>query len=110
MAETQEHLQQGEEEVKIGQVTKFLQCLDAVLTENRNIFTVLPELHKHFVELEANMTKRDNTVGAGNNNGYASKWYAILYFNRFMDSVQNVRYYYFFFDMFLWSVNNLKHS
>ncbi|XP_078384941.1 uncharacterized protein LOC144667419 isoform X2 [Oculina patagonica] len=71
MAETQEHLRQGEEEVKIGQVTKFLQCLDAVLTENRNIFTVLPELHKHFVELEANMTKKDRTV-AGNNNGELS--------------------------------------
>lgn len=100
MAEMQEHLQQGEEEVKIGQVTKFLQCLDAVLTENRNIFTVLPELHKRFVELEANMTKWDRTV-AGDNNGYASKSYAIFYFNRFMEGVQNLRNCYVVFDTFL---------
>ncbi len=84
MAETQEHLQQREDEVKIGQVTQFLQCLDAVLTENRNIFNVLPELYKHFVELEANMTKGNRTV-AGDNNGYVSKSYAILYFSKFTD-------------------------
>lgn len=65
MTETQRP-QHEREEVKVAQVTKFLQCLDDVLTENRNIFTVLPELHKRFVELEANMTKGAATAAPDN--------------------------------------------
>lgn len=66
MAKTQQRLQYEGEEVKVGQVTKFLQCLDAILTENRNILTALPELHKRFVELEANMAKGAATVASDN--------------------------------------------
>lgn len=62
MAETQEGLQRPREEVKIGQIIKFLQSLDVVLTENRDIFTVLPELHKRFVEPEANITNASRTA------------------------------------------------
>jgi len=54
MAETQERLQQTSEEVKIGQIIKFLQSFGVLLTENRDILTVLPELIER---LEANITK-----------------------------------------------------
>ena len=94
MAETQERLQQEGEEVNIGQVTKFLQCLDAVFTENRNIISILPQVHKRFVELEANMAKGTGT-GASDNTGYASN-YVIFSSNRFIiEGVQNVRVPYF---------------
>ena len=95
MAETQERLQQEGEEVILGQVTKFLQCLDAVFTENRNVISVLPQVYKRFVELEANMAKGTGT-GASDNTGYASKSYVISSSNRFIiEGVQNVRVPYF---------------
>lgn len=59
MAETQEGLQQTSEEVKIGQIIKFLQSFGVLLTENRDILTVLPELIK---KLEANITKAAATA------------------------------------------------
>lgn len=59
MAETQHRQHQGREEVTIEQVTNFLQSLGAVLTENRDILTILPEIiHKRVVELEANIAQR----------------------------------------------------
>ena len=62
MAETQEGLQRTRDEFKTGQCIKFLQSLDVVFTENRDILTVLPELIKRFVELETNITKSTGTA------------------------------------------------
>ena len=64
MAETQEGLQRTRDEFKTGQCIKFLQSLDVVFTENRDILIVLPELSliKRFVELETNITKSTGTA------------------------------------------------
>ena len=59
MAETHERLQQTREEVKIDQIIKFLQSFGVLLTENRDILSVLPELIK---KLEANITKAGGTA------------------------------------------------
>lgn len=59
MAETHERLQQTREEVKIDQIIKFLQSFGVLITENRDILSVLPELIK---KLEANITKASGTA------------------------------------------------
>ena len=59
MAETHERLQQTREEVKIDQIIKFLQSFGVLITENRDILSVLPELIK---KLEANITKAGGTA------------------------------------------------
>lgn len=59
MAETPEGPQQTREEVNIDQIIKFLQSFGVVLTENRDILSVLPELIK---KLEANITKATGTA------------------------------------------------
>lgn len=59
MAETPEGPQQTREEVNIDQIIKFLQSFGVVLTENRDILNVLPELIK---KLEANIAKATGTA------------------------------------------------
>lgn len=59
MAETPEGPQQTREEVNIDQIIKFLQSFGVVLTENRDLLSVLPELIK---KLEANITKATGTA------------------------------------------------
>lgn len=59
MAETPEGPQQTREEVNIDQIIKFLQSFGVMLTENRDILSVLPELIK---KLEANITKATGTA------------------------------------------------
>lgn len=61
MAETPEGPQQTREEVNIDQIIKFLQSFGVMLTENRDILSVLPELIK---KLEANITKATGTATA----------------------------------------------
>ena len=62
MAETQEELRRPGEELKIGEIIKCLQSLNVVITENRDILTVLPELIKRFVDLETNIAKATGTA------------------------------------------------
>ena len=72
MAETQQSENQGVKEVEIAEVTKFLQSLNLLLTENRDILTILPELiRKQVYELEAHSTQNTRTVSA-DNTGYVN--------------------------------------
>lgn len=67
MAETQQSENQGGKEVEIAEVTKFLQSLNALLTENQDILTILPESIRILVhELEMHSTQNTRTVSADN--------------------------------------------
>ena len=67
MAETQQSENQGGKEVEIAEVTKFLQSLNVLLTENQDTLTILPELIRKLVhELEAHSTQNTRTVSADN--------------------------------------------
>ena len=62
MADSLEEPQGLGKEYKIGEIIKCLQSFDVVFTENRDILTVLPELIKHFMDLETNITKATGTA------------------------------------------------
>ena len=67
MAETQQSENQGGKEVEIAEVTKFPQSLNALLTENQDTLTILPESIRKLVhELEVHSTQNTRTVSADN--------------------------------------------